>query len=298
MRLEDLRSLEERVGHPGKLLETLVQKIQDDAITDFVEIEADWLILMWSIDAYRIAGISPRGMGNIKVADSRRLAAVYREKGNWFARVIALLLQNQTHQVIDPKGKVQGFSQEHRIDVAWPAREEDPLVCIGTKVTGAPAYGDTPQRGAVADFTNRRKEVKFAATDLKLYRSQQSTRIDNWDAWRGTAPPKSYFLWAARLRGGKQLDHLATLIREAEALVDTYLEGAGILAWRERSTGDGYEVVSIPRDGRVTRLDDVIHRVAAEIRDLVGPAGVAPAPHVPAERVVDVESIQGDTAHD
>ena len=43
----------------------------------------------------------------------------------------------------------------------------------------------------MADWTNRRKELKFAATDLKLYRRQQATRIDHWDVWRTNDPPKT-----------------------------------------------------------------------------------------------------------
>ncbi|MDP9480403.1 MAG: hypothetical protein M3R38_32870 [Actinomycetota bacterium] len=44
----------------------------------------------------------------------------------------------------------------------------------------------------MADFSNRRKELKFAATDLKLYRRQRSTRIQHWDTWRQRQPPSTY----------------------------------------------------------------------------------------------------------
>ena len=36
----------------------------------------------------------------------------------------------------------------------------------------------------MSDLSNRRKELKFAATDLKLYRRQQETSIDHWGVWR------------------------------------------------------------------------------------------------------------------
>jgi hypothetical protein len=50
---------------------------------------------------------------------------------------------------------------------------------------GAPGFvrqnGErVPARKAMSDFTNRSKELKFAVTDLKLYRRQQSTRIQHW----------------------------------------------------------------------------------------------------------------------
>jgi hypothetical protein len=298
------RHLEGRVGHPGDLFEALTNRIQDEAITQFVELEAEWLRVMWSLDSFRVAGIAPRGMGNPDVTEVRRLEAIYRMKGNWFARVIALLLQNQTNQEIKPKGTVIGFSQNHAVDVAWPVRNEDPLVCIETKVTGAPAYGSTRQRGALADWSNRRKEVKFAATDLKLYRRQQKTQIDHWDHWRAKAPPRTYFLWGARLRvnpssaaGSRRRrdtsDRLESLVREAQALVNTYLEGAAIVAWRQRSDGAGYEPVPLPQADRVTRLDDLVHRVAAEIKDMA-PHGQVPQPLLPAERAIDIGELEVD----
>ena len=192
--------LEREFGHPGELWAELQRRVQDQAVTKFARVESDWLMLMWSIDAFRIAGVPPRGMGRDELDPGPRLAAIYRTKGNWFATLIALLLQNRTHQRIQPRTKVRGFSQMHQIDVAWPIREEDPLVCAETKVTGAPAYGRTPVRSALADFSNRRKELKFAATDLKLFRRQQETSIGHWGVWRENAPPKAYFLWAARLK--------------------------------------------------------------------------------------------------
>src|SRR5512135_2181596 len=71
--------------------------------------------------------------------------------------------------------------------------------CAETKMTGAPAFGTTPARRATSDWSNRRKELKFVATDLKLYWRQQETQIDHWDSWRRKQPPKTYFLWCARM---------------------------------------------------------------------------------------------------
>lgn len=267
--------------------------MQDRGITQFSHIQDDWLRLMWCLDRYRIEGVAPRGMGKPTVSEGARIGAIYRGKGNWFAKLVAALLQNRTHQEIAAKGFVQGFSQPHQVDVAWPPREKDPLVCIETKVTGAPAYGTTPSRGALADFTNRRKEVKFTATDLKLFRRQQDTVIEHWGVWRAAAPPKTYFMWAARLRGGRNPDNLQTLIREAQVLVNTYLEGAGILAWRERADHSGYDVVPMPQTAQVTALDDLLYRVATEIRQSA-PQGEAPPPELPQKPVADVQGLLSD----
>lgn len=284
--------IEARVGHPGQLLETLKERIQTEAIKQFVEIQDDWLALMWSLDAHRIAGIPPRGMGTQTNKPQTRLEAIYRSKGNWFAELLALLLQNRTSLSLAPRQKVQGFSQTHQIDVAWPAREQDPLVCAETKVTGAPAYGSTPARGAMADWTNRRKELKFAATDLKLYRRDVETKIDHWGVWREDASPKTYFLWAARLRPEK--DKITKMAEEALALVNTYLDGAGIFGWTDNAAGTGYEAVQLPPALHVTSLDDVLHRIAAEINKAAGADKKPPPPVMPTKRAVQVESLLPD----
>ena len=282
--------LEERVGHPGDLLDAMKEKVQAEGIRRFSDIEDLWLDLMWSLDAYRVSGIPPRGMGRESSTPQKRLEAVYRTKGNWFAELLALLLQNRTSLRISPRQRVQGFSQTHQIDVAWPAREEDPLVCAETKVTGAPAYGSTPARGAMSDWTNRRKELKFAATDLKLARRDQETTIDHWGVWREQASPKTYFLWAARVR--PERDHVARMVEEAQALVNTYLDGAGIFVWQEN--GSRYETISLPASAQVTTLDDVLHRIASEIGRFAGAGDDAPSPITPEKRAVQPEQLLPD----
>ena len=293
----DEAALENLVGHPGQLWEHLRDRVQDQAIVSFLAIEDDWLRLMWSIDAFRSAAIAPRSMGRPDVDHDLRLAAVYRSKGNWFATLVALILQNRTHQPISPRTKVRGFSQNHQIDVAWPVRQDDPLVCVETKVTGAPGILTGRPRGAIDDFSNRRKELKFAATDLKLNRRQQDTSIEHWGVWRENAPPKTYFLWAARMRTAsesRQPDQVSRLVGEAEALRNSYLDGAGLIAWKRRDDGPGYERVPLPVSARVADLDDSLYRIASEINRLIGPGGRAPDPVTPERRAVAVETLADD----
>ena len=212
------KALEAQVGHPGDKWEGLKEFVQANAVGNFSAIERNWLDLVWTLDAYRIASVVPRGMGNPKVQPSRRLAAIYRNKGNWYAELLQLLLSNRTAQKLAPRTKVEGFSQLHQIDVAWPDRPmkpmKDPLICLETKVTGGPAFGTTRARGAMSDWSNRRKELKFAATDLKLYRRGQTTEIDHWDVWRVDQMPLCFFLWGARMT---PRDNLSRMILEVQA---------------------------------------------------------------------------------
>lgn len=286
------QEVEASVGHPRTRWQELQQRVQAEGVQQFSQVQPEWLSLMWAMDAFRITGVLPPGMEK----DFRTVDAFYRSKGNLFAELVALLLQNQTAQAIGARTKVQGFSQTHQIDVAWPKREEDALICAETKVTGAPPYASYPARGAFSDFSNRRKELKFAAADLKLFRRQQATRIEHWDVWRVSASPKTYFLWAARLSVGgerRQDDSIAKMVSEAQALINTYLDGAGIFAWRARTDdGDGYEPVPLPTSARVTDLDDVLYRIASEINSSVdATTGEPPAAEVPERRAVPPDDL-------
>src|ERR1035437_5005157 len=106
-------ALARSVGHPGELFELIQEAIQHFGYTHFSQISDDWLRLMWAIDSYRVHGIPPHGTGNPNVGPARRLGAIYRSKGNWFATLVALLLQNQTTEVVKPRVRIDGFSQLH-----------------------------------------------------------------------------------------------------------------------------------------------------------------------------------------
>lgn len=278
--------LERRVGHPDEKRKALNQRVQNENVKRFADVQFEWLDVMWTLDAYRAGGVAPRGMGKPSSSESKRLEAAYKGKGNWFATLLALLLENQTSHVLAPRARVQGFSQTHQIDVAWPDRKVDPLVCLETKVTGAPASPTDPARGAMADWSNRRKELKFAATDLKLFRRQHMTAINHWDVWRAQAPPKVYFLWGARLT---PTDQVSKVLLEVKAVVNTYLEGAGVVAWHD--VGDRYDPVPIPPADRVSTVDDVLYRIGTEIANIAPPGGHPPPPQTPSSPTIDVAAL-------
>lgn len=139
------------------------------------------------------------------------------------------------------------------------------------------------------DWSNRRKELKFASTDLKLFRRQQETKIEHWGVWREAAAPKCYFLWAARL--GRN-DRPEKMISEVQALVKTYLDGAGIVAWQD--AGDGYQMLPIPAAERVSTIDDVLYRVASEINRIAEPGQEPPPPTVPTAYTLNPNELEPD----
>lgn len=285
------REIEARVGNPRELWIALKERVQADALKQFSEIQNEWLHLMWAMDAFRSKGVLPLN------AEEKTIGAFNRKKGDRFAELSALLLQNRTNQRVGSRVGIEGFSQDHQIDVAWPARRVDPLICAETKVTGAPATPSDPIRGALSDFSNRRKELKFAATDLKLFRRQQDTAIEHWGVWRTTAPPKTFFLWGARLRTrqARNNENIGKLVQEARVLASTYLDGAGIIAWQVTEANDAYEVVELPALARDLRLDDTLYRIASEINLLAGPEGEPPAPEVPDSKAVPSEELPADS---
>lgn len=270
---EDQLRVETLVGNPSEKIQTLRDRIQNENVKAFRDVETDFLDLLWTIDTYRVLQVTPRAPAGTR--HSRRAESgegIYRGKGNFFSEVITLILSNKTSSPLAPRGNVQGFSQMHQIDIAWPARAgkslQDPLICCEVKLTGAPGYGTTPDRKGRADWSNRRKELKFQATDLKLYRQQESTRIQHWDQWRKKAPPLVYTLWAARL---STTNEFGKMIEDAQALTATYLDGVGIYGFITNSDSTGYVAASISRgvSERVTSLDNVLDLISAEIQDVM-----------------------------
>lgn len=256
------QQVQREVGHPRERWDALVEHVQSQRIRDFADVTSDYLALMWCLDRYRVADAPPLGMGDARQPYRSRMDGIYRGKGNQFANLLSLLLDNRTGQKIRSRSRIVGYSQLHQIDLAWPDREIAPIICAESKVTGGPAYRDNPERGAMADWSNRRKELKFAATDLKLARREQTTKIGHWSYWRAGAAPKAFMLWGARLRPQDKIEKMA---RETEALLATYMDGAGIFAWREASTGDGYVPVNLPGGSRVETIDEALWRIEEEI---------------------------------
>ena len=94
-----------------------------------------------------------------KLAPARRLEGIYRGKGNYFSTVMALILGNKTTSQLASRRDIQGFSQTHQIDIAWPTRDViplvDPYICAEAKLTGAPPYDDNEGRGAMDDWSKQ-----------------------------------------------------------------------------------------------------------------------------------------------
>ncbi|HYV15976.1 MAG TPA: hypothetical protein VE972_08140 [Conexibacter sp.] len=261
-----------RVGHPGERWGTLCKRIETERIRDFADVTTEFLALMWCLDQYRIADAPPERMGRLTASYSSRMDGVYRGKGNWFATLLALLLGNRTGQTIRSLSRIKGFSQVHQIDLAWPDRNIAPIVCAESKVTGGPAYRGFPARGAMDDWTNRRKELKFSATDLKLSRREQTQKIGHWGVWRARAAPRTFILWGARLRPD---DRIERMVKETEALLATYLDGAGLFAWRESDAGDAYVPVPLPDGATVETIDVALWRIESEIGEAIESGALA-----------------------
>ena len=267
----DQERLEALVGHPQHKFEALTEHIQQGVQT-FQQIETTFLDLIWTMDTYRIEQVVPRGMGKATLSPEKRLDGIYRGKGNWFSTAVTLIIGQKTSSLLESRSNVQGFSQVHQIDIAWPARDRkplvDPLICCEAKLTGAPGWGGNKGRGATDDWSNRRKELKFQATDLKLYRQAANTKILNWDLWRKQAPPSVYSIWAARVEHPKDI---TKMVSEARILTATYSDGVGIYAFQENAERTRYvpSPVSKGVDERVTSLDNVLDYIAAEIQQVM-----------------------------
>ena len=292
----DQQRVQALVGIPSDKQQLLRDRIQNETVRAFRDIEGDFLDILWTIDTYRVEQVTPRAPAGTQLKKgSEGGEGIYRGKGNFFSEVITLILSNKTSSPLASRNDVQGFSQLHQIDIAWPARPgkalQDPLICCEVKLTGAPGFGAIPDRKGRADWSNRRKELKFQATDLKLYRQQESTKIQHWDQWRKKAPPLVYTLWAARLSSP---DEFAKMVEDAQALTATYLDGVGIYGFLKNHANDGYVAASISRgvSDRVTSLDNVLDLIAAEIQDVMERHNnKVPAPVIPSSFAAEAAKI-------
>jgi len=295
----DQQRVEQLVGNPADKLQSLRDRIQNEMVKSFRDVEVDFLDLLWTIDTYRVEQVTPRAPSGSKMRKGAESGeGIYRSKGNFFSEIVTLILSNKTSSPLAPRGNVQGFSQLHQIDIAWPARPgkalQDPLICCEVKITGAPGFGTTPDRKGRADWSNRRKELKFQATDLKLYRQQENTKIQHWDQWRKKAPPLVYTLWAARLSSPAEF---SKMVEDAQALTATYLDGVGIYGFVKSPSGDGYVAASVSKgvSERVTSLDNVLDLIAAEIQDVMDRHdNKVPAPVIPNSFAAEASRIADD----
>jgi hypothetical protein len=279
-----------RWGHPRERRDILIARVQDHAIRQWSDVQVEWLAMMWCLDQYRIADAPPSGMGKAQLPYRSRLDGIYRGKGNWFSEVLTLLLNNRTGQTLRSRSKIRGLSQNHQIDLAWPDRETAPVVCAESKLSGGPAYLDFRGRGAMDDWTNRRRELKFSATDLKLWRRDQSEKIGHWDVWRHSAMPKTFMLWAALL---SETDSVEKMVRETSAVVSSYLDGAGIFAFRRLVDGDGYVPVELPLTPGVETIDTALYRIESEIERALS-TGAHLQPAAPTDPILNTDRLFDD----
>lgn len=265
---EHLR-LESRVGNPRQKADNLIDRIQDGNVISFGDIAEQFLDVLWCLDAYRSAGVTPRSIGPLRESASTGLASEgYRGKGYFFRDVCSLLLGNRVSSPLAISVPLQGYSQLHRVDISWPfgvdAAAGQPRVCCEAKMSGAPAAGSTPERDGRADWSSRRKELKFEAMDLKLVRGDDWLQAASWDEWRTAAWPRFYLLWAARVSGQ---DDFERMHKDAHALESTYLDGVGLLSFMVNESNTGYVNADgdASYEGARNSVDAVLEAMASEI---------------------------------
>jgi len=241
--------------------QALKESIQDNGLTSMSQVSAGWCRLMWLLDHEREAGRTGTAMSD----------AAYRRKGEWFSGLLRLLIEQRNHQLMASRKTVGGYSQPFKPNLVWPA-DDDPRLCLFTRVTGSSAAPGVSERDALADFTNRRKELKFAAVDLKLasspgsgsseeMRSFPNSGLQSFQSWRTQKDPAVYVVWGARLGPAEPVE---TCLEQLVAMTGTYLDGAALVAWRTNEAMDGYEWVrSGPDFDADTLLSSIDARIAA-----------------------------------
>ncbi len=101
-------ALEGQVGNPWERWRALINRVTGGAVQQFAAVEQEWLDLMWCLDAYRAAGVSPRRVGRRRDPSPE---AANRGKGQWFKTLLIALLGERTPQRLATRTIVPGFSQ-------------------------------------------------------------------------------------------------------------------------------------------------------------------------------------------
>ncbi|MDM7885183.1 hypothetical protein QUG92_08695 [Curtobacterium sp. RHCKG23] len=255
---------------PSQRFNELLGQVKRERVTKFSMIEEALLDWLWCVDGYRINGSVPSDFGTRRSAASEeaRNGAFYRTRGDRLADVLLALLRNRCGVNLAPRSRVKGFSQEHQIDIAWSPEDgpilADPVVCCEVKILGAPSDGTKPDRSIRSDWTNRRKELKFQAADLKLFQGREDPNIRNWDQWRASVPPRVYTIWAGRIFSRTDAEYMTDQARD---LTDTYLDGVGVFPFAPNETNTAYRALNDGRSvrGRLTHVDTILDRMQADI---------------------------------
>ena len=81
------------------------------------------------------------------------------------------------------------------------------------------------------------------------------------------------------------------MVRETSAIVATYLDGAGIFAYRSRADGRGYGPVDLKLTPGVETIDVALYRIESEIDKAIASGAdkrsVAPAAAVDSDTLLD-----------
>ena len=144
----------------------------------------EWLALMWCLDQYRVADAPPEGMGKRGLKYEGRMDGILPRLGQLVPATMPHPAAQQPHRTdaTEPL-RYQGLLAEppDRLGLARPRRGADRV--RREQAHRGPAYRAAPGRGAMDDWTNRRRELKFSAADLKLA-ALAGEKIGHWDVWR------------------------------------------------------------------------------------------------------------------
>jgi hypothetical protein len=213
---------------------------------------------MWDFDVNFAAGLADQG-------DNQN------GKGDFFTDLIALLLENCSGKPLYGRGAVPGLIfPSHNLDASYPAKGVVEIL-IETKVAGAPKTGRNPLqktpggRPGSADLDKRIKEAGLKTIDLKAEWARTEGRgggpTSDLLTWLRSSKPHCFLFLAIRVVHERDFDRAIYFANAANQMMD----GVGLVAYRQRSTTPGYEVVRTPPH---LELDRMLSRVCTALRTM------------------------------
>jgi len=224
--------------------------------TRFQEIEESFLEFMQAVNGLRRKGEITAGQ--------------YRQKGNWWRDLMAVLVKARCG-VVMPDRRVEGLTDVHSLDMVYPdplVEMRAPLIVVEAKMLGSPAHIEPdgtrrPERGGAVDLDKRLKEVKYTPIDLRL--KHTGPAMSDWEEWNRNAIPRFYSLWAFRVASWETQAMQTRIVDKMIRLGRYYNTGVGFYLYEEDEGGQ-YRRFTDPIPQGYT-IDEVIEAICSDVKN-------------------------------
>lgn len=234
--------------HEFAPFEALVERVRDSLVTQWDEIEGEFVRVVETFDAKYAA--APKGD-----------TGWYQSKARYFNDLIVGILGNLSSQQISLrcKRKSQLFNLID-IDICFP-NSGVPKIAGEVKALGTPPHPGNKNvaRGGASDLHKRTREVAFTSMDLKAAYAPPAP-IGSFQQWVDSTAPGYFAFWAVRAKDQLDFEKVRTTLTSLR----TYCNGVGAVIYMPRTPASQteYEVKKVTELSVDRSLREMAQRIA------------------------------------